>query len=215
MEAYINASDGNIVSEGIKDPILKTKLLNLTQTYLSGLYKELGLNNSGEVMTIKFSGVLATEPRNESCCICMVECSRKTDSVVVPDCGCLHKYYHEECLRRWFRVKKVCPTCNKRCNGKGYRKFVWENPYASHKQNHKGWQCCGGTHRKKSTFKSLASALKHANTLHGVNIRRNKIDGVEVWMCNVGDCVGHILRTNEEALRHLQSHHRIEVITER
>jgi len=215
METYINVSDGNIVLEGIKNPILKNKLLNLTQIYLSGVYEELGINKNGDVMKIKFSGVLATEPRNESCCICMVECSRKTDSVVVPDCGCIHKYYHEKCLKRWFRVKKVCPTCNKRCSGKGYRKFVWENPYALHKQNHKGWQCCGGTHRKKSSFKSLASALKHANTLHDVDIKKNNIDGVDMWICNVGDCVDQSFRTSEESLIHLRSHHHVNVITER
>lgn len=215
MEVHINASNGNITLGGIKDPILKTKLLELTKTYLCGVYKELGLSKCGYVMNLGFSGAMMLEPKGESCCICMVDCNNVKDSVVVPDCGCLHKYYHEECLKRWFRVKKVCPTCNKRCNGKGYRKYNRENPYGSSSNKSAGWRCCGGTHRKKSTFKSLSSALKHANTMHQVNLVKSKRDGSDVWVCNVEDCMEHIIYSDEEALRHINLHHHLNVINEK
>ena len=215
MEVYINANDSNIVIEGVKDPIIKTKLLNLTEAYLSGLYDELGLSKTGEVMNLRLSSAVIVEPKNENCCICMVDCSNSKNKVVVPDCGCLHKYYHEECLKKWFRVKRVCPTCNRRCNGKGYRRYKWENPYNSKSQSGKGWLCCGGTHPKRSTFKSLSSALKHANTKHNINLVNRKRDGLEVWICNVGECVRSTIRTDEEALHHLISEHHIDVITEK
>lgn len=215
MEVYVNANDGNITLEGIKDPVLKTKLIKLTETYLSGLYKELSLSKSGAVMSLGFSGVMMLEPKKESCCICMVGCNNVKDVVVVPDCGCLHKYYHEDCLRRWFRIKKICPTCNKRCNGRGYRRYTWENPYGSNISKNPGWQCCGGTHRKKSTFKSLPSALKHANVMHHVNIVKSKRDGSDVWVCNIEGCIEHVIHSDEETLRHLISHHRINVICEK
>lgn len=215
MEVYINVSESNINLGGIKDPILKNKLNKLTKNYLYEVYNEIGLSKTGEIMNLGFSGVLMLEPKEENCCICMVECNNIKDNIVVPDCGCIHKYYHEDCLKRWFRVKKVCPTCNKRCSGKGYRKYNRENPHGKSINKITGWQCCGGTHTKKSTFKSLSSALKHAHTMHNVNVVKGKREGCDIWICNVEGCTNHYIFSDEEALDHLISHHHIKVITEK
>ncbi len=215
MEIYVNVNDKELHLEGIKDPTLKNKLTELTKQYLAAIYEEIGANEKGEVMKLNFSGVLVSEPKLDCCCICMTECNKNDGKTVVPDCGCVHKYYHEDCLKRWFQRKKRCPTCNRHFRGKGYHKHVWENPYGSSVKSQKIWRCCGGTHKKKSTFKSIASALKHANEKHNINLRRGKVDGENVWICNEGSCEGHVIRTDELALAHLQIHHHSNVITEK
>lgn len=223
MEFCLTTNNKDIVIEGIKDLDLKQKVQELTNSYLGELYTALQKNACQGPMDAQVSGLFIFEPHVENCCICMENCSQiKHRPVTITSCECLGKYYHETCLRRWFSNKKICPTCRKDCNGKGYKSTKFTNPYKTSKDtggvrissSQFAYQCCGGTHAKKSCFKSLFSALKHAKDKHDVDINIRKARGSRFWVCNVDHC-GSTISSDEDMLQHLQRDHHLNVIVSR
>jgi len=222
MEFCLTTNNKDMVFEGIKDIDLKQKVQELTNSYLGELYAAIQKSAWQGPMDVQVSGLFIFEPRTESCCICMEDCSHINHCPVSITCECVGKYYHEKCLRRWFSNKKICPTCRKNCTGKGYKPAKFEDPYKIPKGARRvgtsssqfAYQCDGVTHAKKSTFKSLFSALKHSKDKHNVDIRNHKVRGTRFWLCNVDSC-GRTISSDEDMLRHLQHDHHLHVIVPR
>lgn len=219
MEFCLTTNNKAIVFEGIKDPDLKQKVLDLTNSYLGELYATLQKVVYQDPMDVQVTGLFIFEPRVESCCICYENCARVSDNPVSSTCECIGKYYHEKCLRKWFTNKKICPTCRRNCYGKGHKAVKFPHPYETPKKNGNtrnthsqfAYQCCGGTHAKKSSFKSLFSALKHARDKHNVRIDHRKTRGTRIWLCKVDQC-DFTLLTDEDMLHHLRQDHHLDVI---
>ncbi len=211
MEFCLTAKNEDIVFEGIKDPDMRQKIHLLTKAYFGGLYELMG-----KPVDIQVSALFVLKPRVEPCCICLENCVGLRS--VTARCDCIGKYYHEKCLRKWFQRKKICPTCRKECVGRGYEFVTFSNPYGTFRKGKRTkspsqfkYQCCGGTHPKRSSFKLLRSALKHAKEKHEVPIRVHSRDN---WKCCDPDCSGNSF-SHEGMLHHLLHIHHITVITER
>jgi len=215
MDVCITIKDQEItVDDTIKDPKMKQQITTATKSYLGEL-----IELSKMPSDIKVSIIISIHPQN--CCICL----EPLTAPVELSCECKEKYYHRECVDKWFKRKKECPTCRKNLRGVGYRKAKVVNPYNTKKRQKSYnqspnspsqflYQCEGGTHPKKSSFKSLNSALKHAKEKHHIDIDFINRRGVQLWYCRHRDCIGsEYVFTNEELLSHLQHVHHLNVIT--
>jgi len=215
MELCITIKDRQITIDAPNDCKVQKQIIEATSEYLGELYNLLSAPSD-----INVSMVFSVHPK--MCCICMDDCSNPVEIT----CACREKYYHAKCLNKWFHRKKECPTCRKKITGRGYKPAKITNPYRSkkprqkQKQNKRAnspsgfiYQCPGGTHPKKSSFKSLFSALKHAKEKHDVDIGFRTRGGEKIWFCRQGECVGSGYDFNDESLlRHLQDVHRLNVV---
>ena len=74
------------------------------------------INNDNNVLnryTINFRDIFQRvdiPPNDETCAICLEEFDNTTLNVV-QIINCSH-YYHEDCLKRWLRIRPTCPLCN-------------------------------------------------------------------------------------------------------
>ncbi len=216
MEFCLTAKNEDIVFEGIKDPDMRQKVHLLTKAYFGGLYELMG---TAGAVDVQVSALFVLKPRVEQCCICLENCVGLRS--VTARCDCIGKYYHEKCLRKWFQRKKICPTCRHGCVGRGYDFVTFSNPYGTFRKGKRTkspsqfkYQCCGGTHPKRSSFKLLRSALKHAKEKHGVPIL---IHSINSWKCDDVRCTftKESTFTHEDMLHHLLDVHHTTVITEK
>lgn len=217
MEFCVTVKNDSVVIDGVKDPETQQKISNLTKTYLCELYKLLS-----EPMDVQLSSLIHLTPKEELCCICLEDCVGTSGPPVSPKCEC-EGTYHRKCLETWYRKKKVCPTCRKRFNNKdkGYRETTYRNPYETSRggvsmRNNSPSQskyiCCGGTHPRRSSFKTLDSALKHAKDKHSNAINYTLMRG-GMWRCLHEGCDAIEDTYTEDAyLEHLQERHHIRTI---
>ena len=208
MDFCITISDSEVMlDEAIKDPKVKNQILVATKAYLGELYNLLDCPSD-----VNVSMIFSFQPR--SCCICLENCS----SSVEITCNCKKKYYHKNCLMEWFQRKKECPTCRKKLHGVGYKNSKIDTPYGTAPKRNSSskflYQCEGGTHPKKSSFKSLFSALKHAKEKHNIDISYMTRRGEKLWFCRHDVCLGTGYDFNDEQLlSHLQDFHHLHVIS--
>ena len=215
MDLCITIQDRHVTIDApIKDPKVKKQIIDATNAYLGALYSLFTVPSD-----INVSMIFSIQPIN--CCICLDDCSTPVEIT----CACTEKYYHKACLMKWFHRKKECPTCRKRLTGRGYKFAKITNPYNTKQSKRPGtkrvnpssefiYQCPGGTHPKKSSFKYLFSALKHAKEKHQVDIGFMTRSGEKTWFCRHGDCTGSGYDFNSEQLwQHLQNVHHLDVIT--
>lgn len=215
MDLCIIIQDRQITITAPSDCKVQKQIIEASREYLEQLYELLSAPSD-----INVSMMFSIQPK--TCCICMDGCSNPVEV----DCVCREKYYHAKCLDKWFQRKKECPTCRKKITGRGYKPSKNVNPYrrkskkARQKQTKTSnspsgfiYECPGGTHPKKSSFKSLFSALKHAKEKHGVDIGFRTRRGQRRWFCRNGECTGSDYEFNDEdLLRHLQDVHHLSVV---
>lgn len=155
-------------------------------------------------------------PVDFTCCICFEMCSKK-NAVRVP-CGCKDKFYHKECLRMWYKVKKICPTCRHIVvSSPPYIGVKVKNPFKEEEPKKLSYQCDGSTHPRKSTYVNLNSALEHIRVKHNVPIQREKNTGTKgyTYRCLFTETCSQDNRkfTDMEMMEHLRTIHHSNVIT--
>jgi hypothetical protein len=207
LAIQVNADVLNIEYRGKWEAKQKDTIDRLTKKYLADLWSTLGSQPS----IVEGHTFLQFHPF--LCCICLQPCTKK-NTVMVP-CGCKNVFYHQKCLRQWYSVKKICPTCRYEVvESPPYETVKLKNPFKEEEAPKTMYQCDGSTHPRKSKYVRLDAALEHIRVKHKISISREGApkEGYR-YRCSHGECTGVVEYTNQALLRHLIADHQCKVLT--
>lgn len=94
---------------------------NMTYEELQSLGDAIGVESKGlsdEIISVLptsryKTGFFSRKSKNEQCVICYTPYKNREVIMTLP---CSHSY-HSECIRRWLKINKACPICNKEVFG--------------------------------------------------------------------------------------------------
>lgn len=94
---FINLNRNNNIRRVFHhQPILNDNVLGVYQIDFKDLYSEIYSDNF---------------PYNEKCSICLEDFQFSSSNNVIKTTNCSH-FFHENCLKRWLRIRATCPNCN-------------------------------------------------------------------------------------------------------
>jgi hypothetical protein len=220
METLVRLTDKdiNISNTGKWTEKQKEDVEKATKEYFSKLWRICNVPIDLEAQLF-----IQYRPLELNCCICFEPCDK--NNVYKVPCGCKNTVYHQSCLMKWYRVKKICPTCRKSVSNPCTIKVNQENPYKVSKgpqKSIKKYQCDGTTHVKKITYNNIHSALKHIKDKHGIQMEIQKTLTSETdsgrkktlytYTCKYSGCEETFKGNGEDFLNHLINAHDLKAL---
>lgn len=206
METKIQVNGKEVHVEHIKcnwDNKQRAQIKEITLRYLEDLLevsdKAIGFN------AIFYINYLLID---EACNICFEDFT-KQDTMFKIGCECKNVFYHHDCIMKWYKIKRICPTCRKRFNKDNLIARNYNNRYKQNKvPQETKYQCDGKTHKRKSVFKNVDSTIKHLRDKHNVNVNIQKIQNKIQYECCYQTCnTSNIKYSGIDFITHLKDFH--------